>query len=96
MGFQPVTGDTAILCSNGVFQQCDLYEWGGGLFAEVSGGKFVRLRADGSTSKTSVRLEYLDYAGPLFRDRLGRLLITQSDGAVPLTALPNGTLLETK
>lgn len=82
--FKRLEGDTAVLWSGGVFKQADLYEWQGGLFAAAAGG-FVRLAADGSTSKPGVNLKHLTTEAPLFKDRFGRLATQPGEGRAPLT-----------
>jgi hypothetical protein len=48
--FKQVEGEAAIIISNGVYRQCDLYTRDGYLYAKISGG-FVRLMADGATPR---------------------------------------------
>ena len=94
MGFQRLEGETAILQTKGVYRQVDLYSWEGKLFAQVPGG-FIRLKMDGSTSKDGVRLELLQYDGPLFRDSFGRLCTTKTEGREALISTPEGIKLLT-
>ena len=91
MGFQALEGETAIIVQGGVYKQCDLYTWDGKLFAKTAGG-YVRLKADGSTSKDHLRLEHLEYDGPLFRDRFGRLTVADGDGYVQMIAQSDGRI----
>lgn len=70
--FQHREGDCAIVSEGGVFKQVDVYERNGVLYAKTSGG-FVRLYADGSTSKAKCRLDTLSVETPLYRSRLGYL-----------------------
>lgn len=91
MGFKALEGETAIIAVGGVFKQCDLFTWDGKLFAKTAGG-FVRLKADGSTSKDKMRLEHLEYDGPLYRDRFGRLCVDEGDGHVRMIAQPDGKI----
>ncbi len=86
MLFKALEGETAILVCNGVFRQCQLYSKNGELFAQVPGG-FVRLHADGATTKPGMRLETLAYDGPLFRTGLNRICIEAGEGRTPLTEL---------
>lgn len=72
MFFKPIEGEAAILIADGVFRQTDLYERNGYLFAKYGSG-FVRLAADGSTSKAKLRLETLSWDGALGADAMGRL-----------------------
>ncbi|MCW4115638.1 hypothetical protein NPA31_011755 [Aurantimonas sp. MSK8Z-1] len=78
--FQHLEGDAAILVENGVYKQADLYQRDGFLFARTSGG-FVRLMADGSTSKARLRLDVLSVDQPLHRDAVGRLCLPTAAGA---------------
>lgn len=77
-------GDTAVLVDRGVFRQVPLYVNKGHLFAKVGAG-FVRLSADGATSKPNLRIEALVYAEPLYRDAARRLCIREVAGGKPLT-----------
>lgn len=81
--FQPVEGDTAIIVEGGLYKCADLFTRGGYLFAKAGGG-FVRLYADGSTSKPKCRIDTLATPLPLFRDAFGRLGLASMSGAVPL------------
>lgn len=72
MFFKQIEGDAAILVENGVYKQVDLYSRNGYLFAKLGSG-FVRLMADGSTSKHKLRLDTISYEGNLGSDGLGRL-----------------------
>lgn len=78
--FQQIEGEAAILVENGVYKQVDLYARDGYLYAKIGGG-FVRLMADGATTKPRLRLEYLTWTGDLARDALGRLCQPQVTGA---------------
>jgi hypothetical protein len=71
--FKEIEGEGAIIQEGGVFRQVPLFERDGYIFAKLNGG-FVRLMADGSTSK----------AGGLYRDALGRLCRDTVAGAVAL------------
>lgn len=70
--FQEIEGEAAVLVENGVYKQVPLYSRDGYLYAKVGGG-FVRLMADGVTTKAKLRLDTLSWTGPLYRDGLGRL-----------------------
>lgn len=85
MMFKPLEGDSAILYQKGVFKQCDLATRNGYLFAKVAGG-YVRLYANGSTSRDSMKLDTLAVEGTLHRDRLGRLCDGSVTGCSPLSA----------
>ena len=81
--FQRCEGSACVLVSNGVYKQVDVYVRDGFLYAATAGG-FVRLRADGSTSKAKMRLEFIDFDEDLCEDRLGRLCQKHVRGAVAL------------
>lgn len=79
-------GDVAILSENGVYKQVPVFTRNGYMFAKLGAG-FVRLNADGSTSKATARLDTLDLASgaTLGADIMGRLcdpMVVQ--GAKPL------------
>ena len=86
--FQKLEGAAAILSIAGVFKQVDLYTWNDGLFASTAGG-FVRLMADGSTSKAKVSVKHLSLDHPIAQDTLGKLTL-KLEGTKPL---PQPTLL---
>lgn len=81
--FQEVEGDAAILVDNGVYRQVPLYKRDGYLYAKHAGG-FVRLMADGSTSRPKLRLEFMSISGSLFRDNMGRMCVADRKGSIPL------------
>lgn len=89
--FNKLEGDAVILQQNGVFKEADLYEWSGGLYAKASGG-FVRLKADGTTTKSGVRIEHMETDRHLFRDRFNRLA-TRNKGNKPVSLGDDGKLL---
>jgi hypothetical protein len=78
--FKHLEGEAAVLVERGVYKQADLYQRDAHLYAKSSGG-FVRLCADGSTSKPTVRLETLSFDGALFKDTFGRLLTAELPGS---------------
>ena len=75
--FKQIEGDAAILVENGVYKQVDLYSRDGYLFAKVGSG-FVRLMADGSTTKHKLRIDFMSFEGELGSDGLGRLVTKDS------------------
>lgn len=81
--FKQVEGEAAILVNNGIYTQVDLYERDGYLFAKHGGG-FVRLMADGSTSRAKLRLDFMSWEGPLCRDATGKLCRATATQARPL------------
>jgi len=92
--FKEVEGDVAIVVTGGVFKQVPLYTRNGFLFAGVAGG-FVRLKADGTTSKPHMRLEHLETELALHQDRLGRLGTADIPEAKPLSVEVAGQLMLT-
>lgn len=90
--FKKVEGDAAILSSNGVFKQVDLYTRDGYVFAAYAGG-FIRIMSDGSTSKAGVSLDFMSWgAGPLAQ-RLGRLCTGEVQGGKWLASAEENKLL---
>lgn len=81
--FKEVEGEAAVLVENGIYRQVPLYTRDGYLYAKSSGG-FVRLMADGSTSKAKMRLDFMSWEGPLYRDPLGKLCSPDVAKAIPL------------
>lgn len=90
--FQQVEGEAAVLVENGVYRQCDLYARDGYLYAKVGSG-FVRLMADGATTKAKCRLDHLSWTGELRRDTLGRLCTVDVSGAKALEPTRRQALL---
>ena len=88
--FKEITGAQALMKQGGVFKPAKLYEFKGALFAAAAGG-YVRLYADGATSKDKLNFGELHYDGPLTRDRFNRLR-TDSEG----TAVADFTRINTK
>ena len=70
--FKEVEGEAAVLVENGVFKQVPIYTRDGFLYAKIGGG-FVRIMADGSTTKSKMRLDFMSWNGRLYRDKLGRM-----------------------
>ena len=89
--FKQVEGEAAVVVSNGVYKQCDVYERNGYLYAKVAGG-FVRLMADGSTTNAKTRLETMSWEGPIARDAMGKLCRPSVRGSIELEA-PKAQLL---
>lgn len=81
--FKEIEGDVAILSIGGVFKQASLYTLDGYLFAQAAGG-FVRLAADGSTSKSKMRIIKLVTDRALYQDALGRLTVEHNDNTKPI------------
>ncbi|QSY98615.1 hypothetical protein J2J97_32440 (plasmid) [Rhizobium bangladeshense] len=79
MGYlQQIEGDSAMLIEKGVYKPADLYKMDDYLFAKVGSG-FVRIDANGGTSKASARVHKLMYEGPLYKDSLGRLCVAPGE-----------------
>lgn len=89
--FKEIEGEAAILVENGVYKQVTLYSRDGYLYARTGGG-FVRLMADGATTKTKLKLDFMSFEQPLHRDALGRLCTAEVKGSVALEA-PKAKLL---
>lgn len=89
--FKEIEGDAAVLVENGIYRQVPLYTRDGFIYAKIGGG-FVRLMADGSTSKGRMRLDFMSFDRALGRDALGRLCIEGTAGWRALDA-PNRTAL---
>jgi len=70
--FQEIKGEAAVLVENGIYRQVPLFSRDGYLYAKINGG-FVRLMADGSTTKARLRLDFMSFDRHLCRDSLGRL-----------------------
>lgn len=81
--FKELEGDVAILIENGVYKQVPLYTRNGYLFAKIGSG-FVRIMADGSTTKAKTRLDTLMTELPLLKDSMGRLCTSDVEGAKAL------------
>ncbi len=90
--FKQIEGENAIIVEGGVFKQADLYTRDGYLYAKASGG-FVRLYADGSTSKAKCRLDVMTFDKPLCADKFGRLCDASESGARSLEKAKEQRLL---
>ena len=86
--FEQLTGDSAVLAQGGVYRTCDLYAFQGGLYARYGAG-FVRLYANGSTSKDGLMVVHLVTDRQLYADKFGRLTGTGGN-PVDLLALTKG------
>lgn len=92
--FKQIEGDSVVLTIGGVYKPADLYTRNGYLFAAHAGG-YVRLYANGSTSKDKCGIDTLLFEKPLHVDKLGRLCDASVTGAKAidapkLKALTNG------
>lgn len=81
--FREIEGEVAILIENGVYKQTQIFVRDEHLYAKAGGG-FVRLMADGSTTKAKCQLTFLSWNGQLCRDSLGRLCTPKAAGATAL------------
>jgi hypothetical protein len=82
--FQQIEGEGCILMLAGTFYQTTLWARDGYLYAKHGAG-WVRLMADGATSKAKLRLDFMTLPTPPCRDALGRLCMPTVAGAKPLT-----------
>ena len=83
--FQQIEGEGCILINAGVFYQTTLWTRDGYLYAKHGAG-WVRLMADGATSKAKLRLDFLTLPTPPRRDALGRLCLASVAGAKPMSS----------
>lgn len=90
--FQIVETEQAIVSENGTYKQADLYQRDGLLYAKIGSG-YVRLYADGTTTKPKVRLDFLTGPIDVARDVCGRLCIAGITGSKPLTEDRRAALL---
>ena len=81
--FKELEGDSAIVVMGGVYKQVPLYTRNGFIFAAISGG-YVRLKADGTTSKDKLRIEHLETEVILHRDKFNRLGSSDIPNAKPI------------
>tara|TARA_R110000751_G_scaffold220907_1_gene323512 strand:- start:265 stop:549 length:285 start_codon:yes stop_codon:yes gene_type:complete len=90
--FKKLEGDTIMLSNKGVYTVTELYTYNGGLYAKVGSG-FVRLRTNGTTSKTDVLIVTMETDIALYKDKLGRLATDDAPNAVKLSSESRATLL---
>jgi hypothetical protein len=93
--FRRIEGETAILRLGGVYKVADLYERDGRLFAAAAGG-YVRLNANGTTSKDKLAIDTLALDEPLYKDRFGRLCVAPGNGRTALSEAESEPLLLSK
>ena len=84
MTFKALEGDEVVLYSKGVFDVRPLFEFEGGLYAQVGATKFIRLKTNNSTSNPNLKVERLIIDRPLWKDPHGRLSIIGGHNRVPL------------
>ena len=90
--FTEIAGAQALLKQGGVFKPAKLYKFNGALFAAAAGG-YVRLYADGATSKDKLNFGELHYDGPLTKDRFNRLRADSEGTMIEDFSQINGNLL---
>lgn len=90
--FKQIEGENAIIVESGVYRQADLYSRDGYLYAKAGIG-FVRLYADGSTSKAKCWLDVLTFDKSLYADKFGRLCDASVTGASSLDKTKERRLL---
>ena len=90
--FQELEGETCILVSMGVYTECRVYTRSQGELFAKSGGGFVRLYADGATSRSKYRIDTLTI-DKLYRDTFGKLFNQPGETVTPLTEQPKYLLL---
>lgn len=90
--FKQIEGEAAVIVERGVYRQVDVYERDGYLYTKLGTG-FVRLYADGSTTKAHCRLDTISFDGALYRDTLGRLCTSGVTGGKKLEATVQQRLL---
>lgn len=87
--FKKLEGDLAILQQGGTYKQVDVYTRNNGeLFAQIGSG-FVRLYANGATSKPGMMLDTLVFDKQLHVDRFGRLCVYPDTDRKPVTGDPS-------
>lgn len=75
--FKLIEGEFAIVVASGVYQQVDLYERNGRLYARYGRG-YVQLYANGGTSKDKLKLDTVSYSESLYVDAFGKLYVTNA------------------
>jgi hypothetical protein len=95
--FKEIDGEGAIIIEGGVFRQVPLFERDGYIYVKLNGG-FIRLMADGSTSKAGgkMRLDFMSFDGDLSADPLGRLCRSSVSGSKALDGAKKQILLGAK
>lgn len=87
--FKKIDTDEALIVEGGVYKPAEVYAGPEhGLFVKAKGG-FVRIKSDGSTSHTSVKVQTLARNAPLWQDKWGRLCHADGSGHRPVQ-LTNG------
>lgn len=81
--FKEVEGASVVIVEGGVYKATEAFTRDGFLYAKAGAG-FVRLYADGSTTKPRCRVDTLHFDHMLFKDALGRLCDGSVSGAKSL------------
>lgn len=84
--FKKLEGDTVMLRQGGIYKPVDLYEWNGGLYAQLGGG-YIRLRKDGTTTKAGVDFVHMEVEAVIYADKFGRLATSHKEGYTRLEVL---------
>lgn len=92
--FKKVEGEGAVVVERGIFKQVELYTRDGFLYAKAAGG-FVKIMADGSTSKLggNLKLDFMTWNGKLAKSKYGYLCSPEVEGARPLATEAQQKLL---
>lgn len=85
-------GDTAIIRQGGVFKPADLYEWQGNLFAKAGGG-YVRVLANGTTSKDGLEMVHVATDVQLYVGKFDRIAVEAGPGRKKIGLSSDGVLL---
>lgn len=85
--FKKIEGEGAIVVERGIYKQVELYERDGFIYAKAAGG-FVKIMADGSTSKLggNLKLDFMSWPEnmKLAKSRFGYLCSTDVADSKPL------------
>lgn len=83
--FSIIEGESIILSHKGLYKQVDLCHRNNVLYAKWSGG-FIKLAAEGYTSKPDIRIVYLTLMPEeMGRDKVGYLVLDTHPEAIKLT-----------
>lgn len=85
--FARLEGDSVLLWNRGVFKVADLWTFEDGLYASAAGG-YIRLYANGGTSRAGVVVKKLVTSQKLWVDTYGRLAISYAPDRKLLTVEP--------
>lgn len=86
--FKQIEGSNVLIQQQGTYTVHDLYTRAdGSLWAAIGTKKFIRLKANGSTSRVSGSIDTLEFEGALYADKFGRLSVTGGQGRKALTSV---------